>query len=107
MTHVLTDGASIEIVVAKGTININSEGFVLVDAGTYSTTHELFMTDRDGTLQFGLQSVRNATAGSSEPSTLEKIERYIDLLCHAQRSEHDVHKELTEALQLYKKAAGI
>jgi hypothetical protein len=40
-------------------------------------------------------------------SKAESSERYIRLLCEVQRSGHDAHQELDEALKLYKKEVGI
>lgn len=40
-------------------------------------------------------------------SKVDEIDRYIQLLCEAQRSGHDVHKELGAALAKYREEVGI
>lgn len=40
-------------------------------------------------------------------SKIDTTDRYIQLLCDAQRSGHDVHQEIDEALKLYRQEAGI
>jgi hypothetical protein len=44
---------------------------------------------------------------TTQPTELDKISQYMQLLFDAQRSNHEVHKEIDEALALYRKAAGI
>lgn len=44
---------------------------------------------------------------SLELNKAERIRQYIQVLLEAQRSGHDVHKEIDEALKQYKSELGI
>jgi hypothetical protein len=42
-----------------------------------------------------------------EPTHLDKISMYLQLLYDAQKVDHNVHDEITEALKVFRKEAGI